>query len=252
MEIETQTTHDDDPERAVTAADYRALALDANHDVEVAGALAPQLQLTSHPPLWKAGDPWLFAGIDRSRGNVSVIVVPDADKSVDTPQPTLELLRAVQAFLDQRRVLTNRLAVLGPRYLPITVVADVLTKKSAIDKGKVKPGELAAAVAKNIQRYLHPVHGGEHGKGWEVGQSVDIAALQEAIAPDSDLGAITALTVTAAVPLYHFPPLGPGGSYDPVAERPALALVAGTVQLADYELVCWDRAGSHVNDKGSA
>jgi hypothetical protein len=250
MGIRADHASDDDRDRAVTASDYEASAFEASDAVAIAGALGPQLHDDRRPPYWMIGDPWLFAGIDRSRGNVSLIVVPEADESVDTPQPTTDLLRQVQAYVDARRVLTNRLAVIGPRYQPITVIVDVITKKTAVDCGRVKPGELAAQVLKAIQRYLHPIHGAHDCKGWQIGQSVDIAALGKAIAPDNDLGSIANLVVTAAIPQYHFPPLGPGGPYDPSLERPILSTTPGTVALADYELVCWDRAGAVVNDKG--
>jgi Baseplate J-like protein len=251
--VETTISHsdDDDVDRAVTARDYRVLALEASDDVKIAGALGPQLHTDNHPPLWRAGDPWTFGGLDRSRGNVNVIIVPDADvDKVDSPQPTLDLLRAVQAYLDARRTLTARLAVTGPRYLPITVVADVVTRKKAVDDHKVKPGQLAGEVAQAIQRYLHPLS--RPHRCWRVGESVDVAKLVEAVAPRDDLGFISAITVTPATPLYHFPPLGPGGPFIPLDERPELGPVGATVPVADYELVCWDRQGSQVNDKGIA
>jgi hypothetical protein len=247
--VSTMTSHDD-VDRAVTAADYRAIALDADDDVKIAGAVGPQLHTTNNPPLWRIGAPWTFGGLDRSRGNVHVIVVPNANSdTVDAPQPSLELLRKVQERIDGRRTLTSRLAVTGPRYLPITVVADVVTRKRAIDACKVEPGQLAAEVLRDIRRYLHPFRRG-FGKAWKLGESVEVARLLQAVAPREELGSITSITVTHATPLYHAPPLGPGGPYIERDERPFLGADGPIVPVADYELVCLDREGTRVNDKG--
>ena len=54
--------------RAVTAEDYEFLAQEASTDLARAFCLPPRSLDT--------GSPWLYAGIDRSPGNVTVIVVP--------------------------------------------------------------------------------------------------------------------------------------------------------------------------------
>ena len=47
------------------------------------------------------------------------------------------------------------------------------------------------------------------------------------------------LQVKPDTPVYHFPPLGPGGAYKGDVERPfALSTFGASVRLADYELVC--------------
>jgi baseplate J-like protein len=240
----------DECERAVTARDYECLAREATDDVKTARALAPAFHDFTHPGRWNAGDPKRFGGIDRSKGYVNVIVVPDQD-NVPQPQPSRELLLEVQAYLDGRRTMTSRLAVMGPRYLPLGVTVDVVTRKEAIDRRWVKPGEAAAEVAAAIRRYLHPTRGHDECRGWKVGQDLVVAELARAIAPETRHGSISNLVVTPAIPLYHFPPLGPGGTFFEYEERGVIfQRGAPSVEVADFELVCLDEAGTVVTDKG--
>ena len=55
-----------------------------------------------------------------------------------------------------------------------------------------------------------------------MGQHVFIADLFKAIAPAEAKGFISNLALAGEVPAYHFPPLGPGGAFNP-AERTILA-----------------------------
>jgi len=240
-------------ERAVTASDYESLARAASNQVAIARALGPRLHLDSNPPLWGIGDPMRFAAIDRSRGNVNVIIAADNGPAVDFPQPSAALIAAVQGFLSARRPLGSMLAVIGPRYLPVNVVLDVVTLKRAIDKKLVQPGQLAAQVAAAVRRFLHPINGNVDHKGWQVGESVKVADLIRAVAPRPDLGSISNVVINPAIPQYHFPPLNPGGTatnYVEFSER-GFTHVIGAPELlvAEFELACWD-PGSKINDKG--
>jgi hypothetical protein len=77
--------------------------------------------------------------------------------------------------------------------------------------------------------------------GWKVGQSVFMADLFKFIQPSSSIGYIPSLTLKAKLPLYHYPPLGPGGATMKDGERPFPLDSAAQpfwVRLADFELVC--------------
>ena len=244
---------DQRPDRAVTAKDYETLARRASDDIAIVRALAPRLHTTSNPPHWLADDPMTFGAIVRARSNVNVIVVPDQGRSVDQPQPTLEQLLQVTNYLDERRTITSRLSVMGPRYLPITVIASVVTRKEAIDKRWVQPGQLATELGEAIRRFMHPVHGRDDRKGWKVGQAAVAQEIKDGVAPDPRHGSIATIEVKPAIPQYHFPPIGPGGEYVEHLERGTThPLGAPVVKLTDFELVCWDPAGTRVIDMGIA
>ncbi|MFP1624031.1 putative baseplate assembly protein [Streptomyces sp. 5K101] len=203
-------------DRAVTADDYVYLAREATSDVRISACLAP-------PPPRTA--PGTFGGIDRAPGNVSVIVVPDQGVAVAKPEPPPELIDAVRTYLDERRDLTVRLFVHGPRYLPIVAKVSVVVWREAALAG-VDTKEVKAEVEREITAFLHPTRGGPAGQGWEVGQHVFSSDLFRAVMPPDDIGYIEQITVAAGPHDYPgerpFPPAPPGAS----------------VQVADYELVC--------------
>lgn len=229
--------------RAVTAEDFEYLAREATTDVVIVKCLEPRIHAEDDPNgNWLAGDPWRFAGMVREPGNVYVVVVPDPGAAVARPEPTVELAHEVQRYLDGRRDVTARLAVIGPRYLPIKVSAELHVWQRAIDDGLVaSAADVQQSVENKIEAFLHPVHGGSKGHGWKVGQHLYAPDLFKEVMPDEDLGFLARLDVEPLVPPYHDPPLGPGGPWTD-AERPfslPLALPSAWVRLADYELVCF-------------
>lgn len=230
-------------DRAVTTDDYAFLAADAAGEVRISCCLAPRAHDADgpgNPPAWHEGDPWMFAGIPRMPGTVNVIVVPDQGISVPAPEPTNDTIRAVRANLDRHRDLTAQLEVWGPRYLPIIVRVQVVIWRTAVAAGATQAA-VEDETLRNIQTFLHPVHGGPTGQGWRVGQHVFNSDLFKAIMPPEDLGYIAVLETRPDLPAYHFPPIRPDGTRDNYVptERPyALSNFAASVRLADYELVC--------------
>jgi predicted phage baseplate assembly protein len=213
-------------DRAVTADDYQTLALQASSGIASAGCLPPTDAYGSG-----AYGATAYGQLDRSAGNVAVIVVPALGPGVTaTPAPTAELLLAVAAYLDSRRDVTASLNVTGPRYLPVNVIISASPWQSAQSSGLLStPADLQVYIENQISLYLHPVVGGLDGSGWQVGQNVYIADLYKAIMPPESMGFISQLAVQAGTPLYtgsrppQFVPAPPAGSW---------------VRLADYELVC--------------
>ena len=231
--------------RAITKEDYEYLTREATTDVAIVRCLEPIVHVTDNAPAWVKGDPWTFASIDRTPGNVNVIVVPDHGLSVPRPEPTQELLREVQSYLDARRDLTAKLQITGPRYLPVKVVITATAWNKAIAGGLITgSNDVRVEIENKLRQFLHPVHGGINGKGWNVGDSVFIADLFKAVMPAEDIGFISSLTLEAETPPYHFPPLGLGGAWSN-NERPfSLATPGAWVRLADYELICYGTGSS--------
>ena len=148
-------------DRAVAAEDFEALALRA---AAVARARAMPLHHPDHP------------GIEVP-GVVTVIVVPDVDDPA--PMPSEGTLNAVCAVLNERRLLTTELYVIGPEYRTVTVSADIVVEDSA-DLAEVKEAALDS-----LALYFDPRHGGEasdptlpaedparSGGGWPFGGDV--------------------------------------------------------------------------------
>lgn len=235
-------------DRAVTVEDYEFLVAEADRTIRIRRCLSPRLQdkdlaglTAAAPPRWRRNDPWTFAGILRAPGSVNVIVVPDTGAGLTRPEPTQEQLRQVRAFLESRRDLTAHLSVHGPRYVPVAVKCEITLWPEATEAGVVQ-AEVEAETLGAVRRLLHPTSGGPFGIGWQIGQPVLTSDLFPALSPPEDVGYIALLQVRPGIPLYHFPPLNPGGTagnYDPEAERPIrLDPFGASVRVADYELVC--------------
>ena len=207
--------------RAVSADDYVFLARQASTELAIVACL---------PPTDIYG-PGTYGELDRTAGNVNVVIVPAIGPDVTaTPMPTPELIQTVTAYLGARADVTALLLVCAPRYLPINVTITATGFQSALNAGLIAgPADVQSYIENKVQLYFHPVVGGPDGTGWQVGQSVTIGDLYRAIAPPETIGFISTLLIQDAAPLYK-------------GARPAglsAAAPGAAVRLADYELVCF-------------
>ncbi|MFG2147094.1 putative baseplate assembly protein [Streptomyces sp. NPDC048696] len=136
-------------ERAVTAEDYEIISRQA----------APSVRRVRCLPA--ANEP----------GAVRVLVVPDAVAD-DGDQlrfeqliPSDQVLAAITASLDERRLIGTRLVVEPPVYQGVTVVARLSAAPG--DTDRVREAALAA-----LFRHLNPLRGGPDGDGWPFGRPV--------------------------------------------------------------------------------
>jgi predicted phage baseplate assembly protein len=136
--------------RAVTLRDFEQLAL-ATPGVPVARAKAladydPKLPCVSAP------------------GSVTVVVVP---KCVQThPMPGPDLLRAVEQYIERRRLLTTEVHVIGPEYTKVVVRATLHATPDT------SPQELIAQAKASLNQFFDPISGGQDGNGWPMGRAV--------------------------------------------------------------------------------
>jgi hypothetical protein len=107
-------------------------------------------------------------------GTVTVIVVPKSLEAKPVPRPML--LSRVRDYLDQRRLPSVRLAVVGPCYVRVDVHAVV-----AADALGYPNVELD--IIGRLQTFLHPLTGGPHGTGWKFGRRLRASDLYKVIAP---------------------------------------------------------------------
>jgi hypothetical protein len=217
--------------RAVNVDDYQFLAMQASTGIAIACCLPPT-NVYGPGAYGVCGDVHgAYGTLDRSAGNVNVIVVPSLGPEVSAiPQPTPELIQTVLAYLGSRCDVTALLSVTGPRYLPIDVNIQATAWQEAINSGLISgPADVQTYIENQVAIFLHPVVGGVDGTGWQVGQSVYLGDLYKAIMPPESFGFISQLSIQPGSPLY----LGgrpPGFVIGPPA--------GASVVLADYELVC--------------
>ncbi|MYV71700.1 putative baseplate assembly protein, partial [Streptomyces sp. SID2131] len=105
-------------------------------------------------------------------GAVRVLVVPDAvadegDHRLRFEQliPGEQVLSAITASLDERRLIGTRLVVEPPVYQGVTVVARLAAAPGDVDA--VRTAALDA-----LFRHLNPLTGGPDGTGWPFGRPV--------------------------------------------------------------------------------
>jgi hypothetical protein len=137
-------------ERAVLAEEFAGLVLAALPEVARAYAVARPA----------AGD--LFSG----ETIIEVTVLPDAPAD-PAPAPSPELLARVFALLDERRLITTRVAVVPPAYRGVVVEAEVAAAAGSLD-----PAALRRRAEDAIRAFLDPLAGGVDGAGWPFGRAL--------------------------------------------------------------------------------
>lgn len=151
-------------DRAITPGDFELLAMEAG---TIARARALSLV---HPE---------FPGIEVP-GVVTVVVVPEIMGTVaeqirtPAPRPVESLLRTICNHLDQRRMLTTELYVIGPVYVPVEL------RLAAVIRPGTDAAEASNALVDAMRKFFHPVHGGNDGKGWPFGGKIRYADLYRA------------------------------------------------------------------------
>lgn len=147
--------------RAVTAADYEYLAMEA-----APGKLARVFAL--QPP-------------NSSLGEIKVLLIPRVLDTAGYIEPSeldvpKEIRDIVRDYLDERRLLTTRLDVTAPAYYWVGTRIRLKTSDHA-DAEQVKD-----AAIKRLFEFINPITGGFDGKGWQFGRDLHnsdlIAALQ--------------------------------------------------------------------------
>lgn len=136
--------------RAITADDFEELVLE-NSDLNIARAKCiPELDLE-------------FSDLDTPRpGHVTVVVVPHSETD------TLNAVKHVAEFLDERRLITCRHHVVGPGYTAVSIGTEVAGISQVRKEG------LKERIKKNLKEFFHPLNGGPDvgGKGWPFGRDV--------------------------------------------------------------------------------
>lgn len=136
--------------RAVNLGDYERLA------TECPGACVARAKAFAnvHPA---------FPCTDAS-GVVTLVVLPRLPAT--RPSPSAGLLRRIKRHVYPRRMVGTRVEVVGPKYAPLSVQAQVRARQDA------DVSSLARRIGDAIDAFLHPLHGGPQQTGWPFGRDV--------------------------------------------------------------------------------
>lgn len=119
-------------------------------------------------------------------GHMSVVIIPASEVSNSTPQPAKELVREVQNYLRERRLVTTRVHVVGPRYRKVGIRFTLWLTPDALDlphesadEGQISVKKIWRLAESTIKRFLHPLVGEPGGKGWPFGRNVYVSELYD-------------------------------------------------------------------------
>lgn len=152
--------------RAVTPADFAALMLDWNQTEEARtfgkvkrSHCLPGRNLESPPS--KSRD---------DSAHISLIVLPDP---ANNNRQTTELLAALKAWFEPRRLLTTHHHIVLPKYVPIQPSATLYLEDGA------NPQEVRQRAIDEVRDFFDPLASGRYwnGKGWPFGRSIYAAEL---------------------------------------------------------------------------
>lgn len=160
--------------RAITTADFEELLL-AHPDFNLARAkCVAGVDLTA------------TEGQQALTDHVSVIVVPKQEQDnhstvsgdgVYKPAPTPEEIESIYTFLDERRLITCRHHVVGPTYVDVKIITDIVTNQQRSNDDVIDD------LATNIKAFFHPLTGGpgDETSGWPFGRDVYLSEVYEVI-----------------------------------------------------------------------
>lgn len=168
-------------DRAVTAEDFEVLALQAG-----AGAIARIRCLLSN----SSGDAGIVRLLVAPQANTDAIaqgvgIAPELFTLKDA------LKQQVLKYLDERRLLGVQVQLQEPKYVGVSVRAQVALKP-AYENSRAQQ-EILFNLRVALYRYLNPLIGGPEGKGWPFGRFVypsDIVALLQQAPGVRYLGAV--------------------------------------------------------------
>jgi len=163
------------PHRAVTASDYRELA-----------ARTPVVRVERAAAIADRG-----GGDSAPAGNhVTVVVIPDSPEYRRRAIPTRGFLDAVELYLCRRSLLSDRVSVVAPTYVGVTIRAEV----DAADGHS--PETVRETAEAELTSFLDPLEGFD-GDGWPFDRPVHTSELYERL--ESLPGIEDAVDVSVAV-----------------------------------------------------
>lgn len=149
------------PYRAITAADFERLAIEANP-----GRVARARCLVNHNLEHTTKD---------ETGHISIMIVPKTEDIGVKPVPDSDLRAKVLDYLLPRRLITSRVHVAAPYYLDVAVPFQVRAQANEDQT------LLEERVRQRLRGFLHPVSGGPGAAGWPFGRDVAISEVYRLI-----------------------------------------------------------------------
>ena len=189
--------------RAVTAADFERIALDASRTLSRVKCI-----------------PGMDGTGDRRVGWMTLVVVPRARRPNPLPSPELRqrVFEAVRERAPAALVATDppRLVVRGPTYVEVAVNTEL------VGEAVESVSALETRVEAELTQFLHWRSGGPHGEGWKFGELPRLSSLYAFLEGLEGIDNVESLSVTVT---------GPNGSVS-VTEGGSLPSIGQDVLLS--------------------
>jgi len=211
--------------RAVTAADYEWLTLNAWPQSTQAGQLPgggqlarvrciPRRDLSATDPAVRGAD---------APAHLSLVVLPAAGQS------EAGLYDALWQFFDERRTLTTRHHVVGPAYLPVQISANLALREDA------PPQQALADARQALLAYFDPLTGGAEQQGWPFGRAIYTSEAAAVLGRVTLVNYVEAVQVTAPGAADRAQPDGVALDANELVQLGATPLVAYDVRGQQYQ-----------------
>jgi hypothetical protein len=131
----------------------------------------------------------------RVPGEITLLVLPypppkEAFPDAPPPQPSDGFLKTIQTHLESRRAVTTSIHVRGPRYVEVSVHADVFLKKRASET------QARQNIDRVLKEFFDPAFGGpDKGQGWSFGRSVFTSEVNQVLAKVPEVDYVTGVSL---------------------------------------------------------
>ncbi len=104
-------------------------------------------------------------------GEIKLIIMPKGVEEKLLPKSML--VQKVRGYLDEHRLLTTKIQVIGPSYTDISIEAEV-----ALELHKIYAiAQMKTGLERELENFFHPLRGGPKGEGWPMGRPVHISEI---------------------------------------------------------------------------
>lgn len=233
-EVPRSMRHSD---RAVAPADFADLAHEASPDIARVAVIEPDF-LRENPVTFDVDTQttgrggWVVGVVGAEQasrasqiGTVEIIIVPHGAEA--RPNPSQALIDGVHRALAARVAPGVRLRVTGPRWVTLTVSAEL--GAPAAEAARVVADATAA-----LDAWLHPLTGGPGGAGWPFGRRPRHSDIQAVLAEIAGVRFVRRLTLDCnpLLPLPEFVGVERDVALDELSPREAAAALVATGEHA--------------------
>lgn len=195
--------------RAVNKDDYEFLSTNNFNQWLIAQKLSVNLVARAHCVPQANLEAGTAAGrLARRPEHVSVVIVPAPIKfnpapppqtvaaaiaNPSSPQPSAEQISALFSYLDERRMLTTRLHVVGPFYAHVSAQLVIARNRDVLDN------ELTATINEKLADLLNPLPSDERA-GWPFGRDVFVSEIYEVLETIPGIDFVTDVMLGSSCP----------------------------------------------------